>query len=239
MSSGARTAPRPPRIGRRPCLVALSLATGATPTQAGDLAAGEGAEFGQLGEQGGDEHGSDAGHALQQGSAVTSGAIGRDGLPDQLCELLPLGAQAAKGGLGALTQGWWSGEMAELLAAGGDLGRELAAVGQQLGQDLPRAGDRRGRCRPGKGAIARDHRGIDAVGFGQAAARPGKGAHPRGVDDRDRHVALAEQALRQALVAARGLHDQQIPGAQVEPVGELPDTGGIIGDRQPPPSSRR
>ena len=118
-----------------------------------------------------------------------------------------LGTQAGKGRRGALAQRR-GGEMAELLAARGDLGRKLAAIGQELGEHLARAGGLRRRPRPGERAVAGDHRGIDAVGFGQATARPGKVAHPRGVDDRDPEAALAEQAVRQALVATRGLHDQ-------------------------------
>ena len=73
--------------------------------------------------------------------------------------------------------------MAELLAAGGDLGRELAAIGQELGQDPARAGHQHGGRRPGKGTVARDHLGIDPVSLGQAPACLGEGAHPRGVDD--------------------------------------------------------
>ena len=124
--------------------------------------------------------------------------------------------------------------MAELLAARRDLGRELAAIGQELGQNLASAGGQRGRRRPGERAVARDHLGIDAVGFGQAAARPGKGAHPRGVDHSDRQVARAEQALRRALVAARGLHDQQIAGTELELSDECANARGIVADREPP-----
>ena len=155
--------------------------------------------------------------------------------PISWATLLPLRTQAAQSRHGALAQGQVV-EMTELLAAGGDLGRELAAAGQKLGQDLPRAGHERRRRRPGKGAVARDHLGIDPVGFGQTPARAGKVAHPRGVDQRDPQPALAEQAVRQPFIAARGLHDHQIRRTQVELVGER---GNARRHRCPPPAAGR
>ena len=63
------------------------------PDQAGDLASAKGAEFGQLGEQGGDEHGPDAGHGLQQRGDRREVAIARDRLPDQSGDVPPFGLQ--------------------------------------------------------------------------------------------------------------------------------------------------
>jgi hypothetical protein len=85
--------------------------------------------------------------------------------------------------------------MAELLAAGGDLGQELAAVAEQLGQGLARAGQDRSGRRPGEGAIAGDGRRVEPVGppgqrralpedrLGQQARGLGETADPRRVDD--------------------------------------------------------
>ena len=73
--------------------------------QARDLAAVEAAELGQLGEQGGDQHRSDTGHALQQSRCGRELVIGHDGLPDQLGDLPPLAAQTLERPLRPLTQG--------------------------------------------------------------------------------------------------------------------------------------
>jgi hypothetical protein len=61
-----------------------------------------------------------------------SGSFGRDGLADHLGDRAPFRVPEGEGSLGALAQRR-DGQMPELLAAGGDLGRELTAIGQELG----------------------------------------------------------------------------------------------------------
>jgi hypothetical protein len=75
--------------------------------------------------------------------------------------------------------------MAELLAARRDLAGELAPVSQELGRSLAGCADRPCRCRPGKDAIARDHRGIQPVGLGQDPLARAKSRTRAAFDDRD------------------------------------------------------
>jgi hypothetical protein len=103
------------------------------PGQARDLAPIEGAELGQLGQERGDQHRADARYAAEQGCGGPELRVAGDGLAQERVELGLLLAQPLERRLGALDQRRRA-QVAELLAAGGDLVQELAAVAEQLGQ---------------------------------------------------------------------------------------------------------
>ena len=205
------------------------------PDQAGDLAPVERAEFRQLGQEGRDQDRADPRRGPQQGGGGREVRVGRDRLGQQRVELRLLPPQPVEGGAGALDQGRRA-QVAELLAAGGDLGQELAAVGQELGQAPPRGVGDRGRRRPGERAVPGDHGGVDAVGLGQHAARLGEVAHALGVDDRGRGPAPGHGLVQPPLVAAGRFHHDQ--AARLQPAGQPLDPGRVVVDREPPLASQ-
>jgi hypothetical protein len=78
-----------------------------------------------------------------------------------------------------------------------------------------------------------DGRGVDPIGLGLLAHAAGEVAHPLRVDDRRWHAARGKRAMRQALVAARGLHDHEAALAAVQLREQAVDAVRVVGDPEP------
>ena len=217
------------------------LGDGRDADQAGDLAPVEAAEFGQLGKQRGRQDQADARHAGQQGKAAGEAGRAAKGAAQQRLDLGLVAPQAGEIGLRAPPEQGRL-EMAELLLPGGDLADQPLTEGQQLGKLAQGGVRRRRRWWPGEGAVAAitsaSTRSVPGSArrpedkLGQSPARLGEVAHPLGVDDRDLEAALEQAPMRQALVAARCLHDHQ--PARACPGRQPGDPGRIIPDPQTP-----
>ena len=193
-----RTAARPPRMVRLPVRRPESSLKGATPTGAPICAA----QFVQVGQQGGAEHGADAGYGLQQLVDRVEVVVGVDQLSDLDVQFGDLLFEGFKHGIDGPQGGFADGPPAAVGLLGADV-RQLPAAGDQGFEfDLVfRAFFGQAGRRPA-GELDQ-HLGINGVGLGQNSQAFGEVANVGGIDPRHWQVGV-QQRIQQWLFETTG-----------------------------------
>ena len=174
MYRALRTLARPPRTMRRPRKVPLSRLTGATPTRLAISAPIEGAEFGQLGDQGAGRGLADArdrGEQVLDGAPGGAGAHGVVEIGLDLAQLLLQPGEVARraGGRGVgRGAGGGAGPRCRSSRRSGGGGRPARRA---RAPPRPAIGRGSGRTRFGE---ARDGLGIQPIGLGEPAGGAGE-----------------------------------------------------------------
>ena len=86
----------------------------------------------------------------------------------------------------------------------------------------------RARRRIGSDDKAGDHRGVDLVGLGPLAQRPGKLAHLRRIDDHHRQTGRRQRGHRQPLISAARLKRHRLRAKPLQPANKFGNAGLVI-----------
>ena len=207
MYRGARAAPAAPHHAPTAHLTAVAVDR-RDPDQRRDLATGEPAEFGQLGEQGPGGGRADPGDGAQQ---VLPRAPGR-AVPDLPVDVAVEGRDLALKGLDHRKDTLphaLGARRAEAVRLGHAYGHELAAARHQ-GLEGQAGSVFEWTCGwPHRLGEAGDRRGVEAVGLGQLAGGTGEVPHLARVDDRHRQTGRGEFGGDTGLQTTRGLQADQ------------------------------
>jgi hypothetical protein len=201
---------------------------GSQAREGGDFLAAEASEFGELGQEGGGEDGSDAGGAGEELGFVAPIVVGVDEASDFGIELVDLLAEKAQelldaasreGGVGEFEARGFCGTEFEELSASGD---QLIELGLFFWGFFERGGlDVQGETG--------EDLGIEAIGFGELAEAAGKVADLPGVDACDVEAGVKELNDDSSLVTAGGLNDDEAGAEGTEPLDDLCDALGVVG----------
>ena len=168
--------------------------------QGGDLPSVEAAEFGQVGDQGAGGGLADAGHALEQVLGLAPGRAAPDGGVDLGLEIGQFALERLEQPVDAL-EGAPAGQAGAAVALGGHHLDDLAPAGDQLCERAGLfVGHRPGRRRDRFGEMG-DRRGVQRVGLGKLAGRPGEVADLARVDHRQRQARRTQRRRHRDLVA--------------------------------------
>ena len=195
-----------------------------------DLSTREGAELGEIADQGTGDGGPDTRHRREQVAFVAPRGVLLDGVLNELFERFDLPIEgldhAIDAGLKAL------GHDRPTIFLHGSQGRELTAAHDQVFDELGfwiRGGMRDGFQ---SGGELSDEAGIDRVGFGELADGAGEAADLQGRDDDDRE-AFGERSPDEGLLEAAGsFDDDALEALATEAADESRDGARLVGDTE-------
>ena len=211
-------------------LAAGAAIEGSDPDQRGNLATGQGSEFGQQGDQGGGQDRADRRHAAQAFAELGQIVVLGDQLDQAAVELgkRPLHrrfARCHKTAQAAVAQ------VLELVDAVADGVLGVAPHQQMLGQTLPAGiAPELAFLRVGAGELG-DGAGIEAIGLGQPALQLSKAAHPQRIEPMNDQAGLFQHFADLPFVATAGLHGDQSDAQANQPSSQAGQASPVIAHR--------
>ena len=196
--------------------------------EGGDLLAVELAQLGNVGDEGGGRDSAQSWNGLDELRFFPPVLVGLDELLDRGFDAFDLPLEELEDGLDALPGSLGGGDF-EAIGLHGSQVDELSSAGDELldfglffrsflgGWGLDLLG------------IEGQDAGIEAVGFGDQAQRPGEITDPFGVDDGHPVAGIEQVRDDLALVATGGFQDDETAGGIGQQLAELLMTGAVVG----------